>query len=184
MLPPTSWMAAFRAAFPFRAAVPLRTETASFRLTPPRRCPGQHFRLSCPPHQQHARPSTRVARPGWPSAWCLSPASYVSDFFFFNLCGLCNCSLLYTLVLKGYTGRLSRSLSLSLSFQKLPRSHLPSQFAFVGFQLLGFYYCLFLWKCFFSLECLLVAVIKYFKYLKGFCFASLCFVLQLNMEWT
>ena len=64
--------------------------------------------------------------------------------FFFNLCGLCNCSLLYTLVLKGYTGRLSRSLSLSLSFQKLPRSHLPSQFAFVGFQLLGFYYCLFL----------------------------------------
>ena len=114
MLPPTSWMAAFRAAFPFRAAVPLRTETASFRLTPPRRCPGQHFHLSCPPHQQHARPSTRVARPGWPSAWCLSPASYVSDFFFFNLCGLCNCSLLYTLVLKGYTGRLSRSLSLSL----------------------------------------------------------------------
>lgn len=102
-------------------------------------------------------------------------------FFFFNLCGLCNCSLLYTLVLNGYIGRLSRSLTLSLSFQKFPWSHLPSQFAFVGLQLPGFYYRLFLWKCFFSLECLSAAVIKYFKYLKCFCFASLCLDLQLNM---
>ena len=138
--------------------------------------------LSTPPSTacSPAHPSTRVTRPGWPSAWRLScrPCFW---FFFFNLCGLCNCSLLYTLVLNGYIGRLSRSLTLSLSFQKFPWSRLPSQFAFVGLQLPGFYYRLFLWKCFFSLECLSAAVIKYFKYLKCFCFASLCFDLQLNM---
>ncbi|KAM7230484.1 hypothetical protein CapIbe_017974, partial [Capra ibex] len=59
VLPPTSRIAAFRAAFPFRAAVLLRTETASSRLTSPGRCPGQHSPLSRPPrHQRHARPHT------------------------------------------------------------------------------------------------------------------------------
>ena len=59
VLPPTSRIAAFRAAFPFRAAVLLQTETASSRLTSPGRCPGQHSPLSRPPrHQWHARPHT------------------------------------------------------------------------------------------------------------------------------
>lgn len=100
MLPPTSRIAAFRAAFPFRAAAPLQTETAPSRLTSPgtadrdRTFPAHVSGevsgaalpsvSSAPPSTacSPAHPSTRAARPGWPSAWHLSPASHVSDFLF------------------------------------------------------------------------------------------------------
>ena len=105
-----------------------------------------------------------------------SPASPFSDFFF-PPCRLWNCSLLYTLALNGYAERL-RWVHHTLSFQKLPGSCLPSQFAFIGSRH-------FLSKCFFSLECLLRHLLNISSIWKAwFCFASLCFVLQLCLEWT
>lgn len=101
--------------------------------SPPRRCPGQHFHLSRPPRRQRARPSTRVALPGVTYLHDISllpPVSLI--FFFFNLCGLCNCSLLYTLVLNGYTGRLSRSLTLSFS----PSRSFPGRVCLLNLRLL------------------------------------------------
>ncbi|XP_060257921.1 serine/threonine-protein phosphatase 2A 56 kDa regulatory subunit gamma isoform isoform X14 [Ovis aries] len=82
MLPPTSRIAAFRAAFPFRAAAPLQTETAPSRLTSPgtadrdRTFPAHVSGevsgaalpsvSSAPPSTacSPAHPSTRAARPG------------------------------------------------------------------------------------------------------------------------
>lgn len=129
--------------------------------------------------QQHARPthpSTSVTRLEGPSAWCptLLPPLFLIFFPALSLVKLL--SALHT-GFKWLCREAQMGPSHSLSFQKLPGSCLPSQLAFIGSRH-------FLSKCFFSLECLLQHLLNISSIGKAwFCFASLCFVLQLHLEW-